>query len=123
MRVLQLLYPYLLEWIQKSIKIKIEFEKAKLSNYEEIYAVMQISAREIFRKNYHKELVDTFDRFYTDKTNTYTEKTWKNPNNHTVVAKDDDRIIGFIQLKVNKKNGTISHLYILPGYEGKSVGT
>ncbi len=123
MRVSQLLYPYLLELIQKSTKMKIEFEKAKLSNYEEIHTVMQISAREISRKNYHKELVDTFDKFYIDKTNDYIKRTLENPNNHTIVAKDDDRIIGFIQLKVNKKNGTISHFYILPGYEGKSVGT
>ncbi len=85
--------------------MKIEFEKAKLSNYEEIHTVMQISAREISRKNYHKELVDTFDKFYIDKTNDYIKRTLENPNNHTIVAKDDDRIIGFIQLKVNKKNG------------------
>lgn len=103
--------------------MKIEFEKAKLSNYAEIHGVMQTSAREISRKTYHKELVDTFDKFYIDKTSDYIKQTLENPNNHTIVAKDDDRIIGFIQVKVNKKNGTISHLYILPGYEGNSVGT
>ncbi len=103
--------------------MKIEFEKAKLSHHEEIQTVMQTSAREISRKAYHKELADTFDKFYIDKTSDYIKQTLENPNNHTIVAKDDDRIIGFIQLKVNKKNGTISHLYILPGYEGNSVGT
>ena len=103
--------------------MKIKFEKAKLSNYEEIHTVMQTSAREISRKTYDKELVNTFDKFYIDKTSDYIKQTLENPNNHTIVAKDDDRIIGFIQLKVNKKNGTISHLYILPGYERNSVGT
>ncbi len=112
-----------LKLIQKSITMKIEFEKAKLANYEEIHTVMQTSAREISRKTYHEKLVDTFDKFYIDKTEGYIKQTLENPNNHTIVAKDDDKIIGFIQLKVNKKSATISHLYILPGYEGNSVGT
>ena len=103
--------------------MKIEFEKAELLDYEEIHNVMQISAREISRKAYHKELVDTFDKFYIDKTIDYIKQTLENPDNHTIVAKDNNRIIGFIQLKVNKQNGTISHLYILPGYEGNTVGT
>ena len=103
--------------------MKIEFQKAKLSDYEEIHTVMQSSAREISRKAYDKELLDTFDKFYIDKTQVYIKQTLENPNNHTIVAKDNNRIIGFIQLKVNKQNGTISHLYILPGYEGNSVGT
>lgn len=103
--------------------MKIEFEKAKLSDYEEIHTVVQTSAREISRKAYHKELVDTFDKFYIDKTKDYIKQTLENPDNHTIVAKDNSRIIGFIQLKVNKQNGTISHLYILPGYERNSVGT
>lgn len=103
--------------------MKIEFEKAKFSNYEEIHTVMQTSARDISRKTYHKELVDAFDKFYIEKTIGYIKRTLEDPNNHTIVAKDEDRIIGFIQLKINKKNGTISHLYILPGYEGNAVGT
>ena len=103
--------------------MKIEFEKARLSDYEEIYSVMQTSAREISRKAYKKELVDAFDKFYIDKTKDYIKQTLENPDNHTIVAKDNNRIIGFIQLKVDKLNGTISHLYILPGYEGNSVGT
>ena len=103
--------------------MKIKFVNAKLSDYEEIHHVMQTSAREISRKAYQKELVDTFDRFYIDKTNNYIKQTLENPDNHTIVAKDKKRIIGFIQLNVNRQNGTISHLYILPGYEGNSVGT
>jgi N-acetylglutamate synthase-like GNAT family acetyltransferase len=103
--------------------MKIEFEKAKLSDYDEIHTVMQTSAREISRKAYHKELVDTFDEFYIDKTKDYIRQALENPDNYTIVEKYNDRIIGFIQLKVNKINGTISHLYILPGYEGNSVGT
>ena len=103
--------------------MKIEFEKAKLSDYEEIHTVMQTSAREISRKAYKEELVDTFDKFYIDKTKDYIKQTLENPDNYTIVAKDNNRIIGFIQLKVNKQNGTISHFYILPGYEGNSVGT
>ena len=108
---------------QKSIRMKIKFENAELSNYEDIHTVMQTSAREISRKAYQKELVDTFDKFYIDKTKDYIKQTLENPDNHTVVAKDQNRIIGFIQLKVNKQNATISHLYILPDYEGNSVGT
>ena len=103
--------------------MKIEYEKAKLSDYEEIHTVMQTSAREISRKAYHKDLVDTFDKFYIDKTRDYIKQTLENPDNHTVVAKDENRIIGFIQLKINLPNATISHLYILPDYEGNSVGT
>ena len=103
--------------------MKIEYEKAKLPDYEEIHTVMQTSARETSRKAYHKELVDTFDKFYIDKTKDYIKQTLENPDNHTIVAKDKNRIIGFIQLKVNKQNATISHLYILPDYEGNSVGT
>jgi N-acetylglutamate synthase-like GNAT family acetyltransferase len=103
--------------------MKIELEKAKSSDYEEVHTVMQTSAREISRKSYHNELVDTFDKFYIDKTKDYIKQTLENPDNYTIVAKDNSRIIGFIQLKVNKQNGTISHLYILPGYEGNSVGT
>jgi N-acetylglutamate synthase-like GNAT family acetyltransferase len=103
--------------------MKIEFEKAKLSDYEEIHNLMQTSAREISRKAYHKELVDTFDKFYIEKTIDYIKQTLENSYNHTIVAKDKNRVIGFIQLKINRPNGTISHLYILPGYEGNSVGT
>ena len=105
------------------MNMKIEFKKAKLSDYVEIHTVMQTSARDISRKAYHKKLVDTFNKFYIDKTKDYIKQTLENPDNHTIIAKDKNRIIGFIQLKVNKQNGTISHLYILPGYEGKSVGT
>ena len=103
--------------------MKIEFKKAKLSDYEEIHRVMQTSARKISRKAYHKDLVDTFDKFYVDKTKDYIKQTLENTHNHTIVAKDNYRIIGFIQLKVNKQICTISHLYVLPGYEGNSVGT
>lgn len=102
--------------------MKIKFQKAKLSDYADIHTVMQSSAREISRKAYGKALLDTFDVFYIDKTQGYIKQTLENPNNHTVVAKDDNRIIGFIQLNVSKQYGTISHLYILPGYEGNSVG-
>jgi len=103
--------------------MKIEFEIAKVSDYEEIHTVMQTSAREISRKAYCRELVDTFDKFYVDKTKAYIRQTLETPGNHTLVAKDKSRIVGFIQLKVNQQSGTISHLYILPGYEGNSVGT
>lgn len=103
--------------------MKTEFEKAKWSDYKEVYTVMQTSAREISRKAYPGELVDTFDKFYIDKTEDYIRQTLETPDNHTIVAKDNSRIIGFIQLKVTKQHGTISHLYILPGYEGNSVGT
>lgn len=103
--------------------MKIDYEKAKLSDYKEIYTVMQTSARELSRKAYNKKLVATFDKFYIDKTNAYIKRTLENPNNHTIVAKDGSRIIGFVQLKADKQNGTISHLYILPGYEGNSIGT
>ena len=103
--------------------MKIEYEKAKLADYEEIHTVMQTSARKISRKSYRKELVDTFDRFYIDKTMDYIKQTLENPDNHTLLAKDGNKVIGFIQLKVNIQNGTITHLYILPGYEGNSVGT
>ena len=101
----------------------IDYEKAKVSDYEEIHTVMQTSAREISRKAYRKELVDTFDNFYIDKTKDYIKQTLETPDTHTIVAKDESRIIGFIQLKVHLQQGTISHLYILPDYEGNSVGT
>ena len=113
----------MLELMCKTIFMNIEFEKAKLSDYKEIQIVMETSAREISRKSYHKEVVDTFDKFYVEKTTDYIKQTIENPNNHTILAKSGKRIIGFIQLKVNKQTGTISHLYILPGYEGNSVGT
>ena len=103
--------------------MKIEFEKAKVSDCEVIHNVMQTSARKISRKTYHKELVETFDNFYIEKTKNYIRQTLENPNNHTIVAKNKKQIIGFIQLKVNRHSGTISHLYILPGYEGNSLGT
>ena len=63
--------------------MKIEYEKAKLSDYEEIHTVMQTSAREISRKAYHKELVETFDKFYIDKTKDYIKQTLENPDNLT----------------------------------------
>ena len=113
---------YLYKWFN-AMNMKIEYENAKLSEYEEIHTVMQTSAREISRKSYQKKLVDTFDKFYIDKTKDYIKQTLENPDNHTIVAKDNNRIIGFIQLKVNQQNGIISHLYILPGYEGNSIGT
>ena len=103
--------------------MKIEYEKAKLQDYEEIHTVMQKSAREISRKSYRKELVDTFDKFYINKTKDYIQQTLENPDNYTIVAKHENKIIGFIQLKVNRQNASISHLYILPGYESNSVGT
>ena len=113
----------LIELFSNVINMKIEYEKARLQDYEEIHTVMQTSAREISRKSYRNELVNTFDKFYIDKTKDYMKQTLENPYNHTIVAKDGDRIIGFIQLKVTMQNATISHLYVLPGYEGNSVGT
>ena len=103
--------------------MKIDYEKAKLSDYEEIYTVMQTSARELSRKAYSDQLKDTFDKFYIDKTPDYIRQTLENQHSYTIVAKNYNRIIGFIQLKFHGKIGNISHLYILPGYEGNSIGT
>lgn len=102
--------------------MEIDFEKAKLSDCDEIHNVMHTSAQEISRKAYHNELAVAFDDFYADKTVGYVMATLKDPDNYTLVAKDKNRIIGFIQLKASRQHGTISHLYILPGYEGNSVG-
>lgn len=103
--------------------MRIDYEKAKLSDFEEIYTVMQTSARELSRKAYDDDLLSTFDKFYIDKTPGYISQTLENHHNHTIVAKDNNKIIGFIQLKSHNDIGNISHLYILPGYEGNSVGT
>ena len=103
--------------------MKINYEKAKLPDYEEIFTVMQTSARKLARKAYSDQLKDIFDKFYSGKTPDYIRQTLKNQHSYTMVAKDNNRIVGFIQLKVSKQKGTISHLYILPGYEGNSVGT
>lgn len=103
--------------------MNIEFEKAKKSDYKEIHAVMQSSANEISRKAYHDEVRKIFDRFYRNRTSDYIKKTLEDPNKHTALAKSDKKIIGFIQLEAINKSGTISHLYILPGFEGNSVGT
>ena len=101
----------------------IHYEKAKLSDYEEIYSVMQTSARELSRKAYSNQLRDTFDKFYIDKTPDYIRQTLNNQHSYTIVAKNKNKIIGFIQLKFHNKIGNVSHLYILPGYEGNSIGT
>lgn len=103
--------------------MKFNYEKAKLSDYEEIYNVMQTSARKLSRKAYNDQLRDTFDNFYADKTPDYIRQTLKNRHNHTIVAKNNNIIIGFIQLKLSNQIGHVSHLYILPGYEGQSIGT
>ena len=103
--------------------MNIEFEKAKSSDYKEIHTVMQTSAREISSKAYHEDVRRIFDKFYSDRTPEYLKQTLENPNNHTLLAKSDNRIIGFIQLEIYNKTGTISHLYILPGFEGNSIGT
>ncbi len=101
----------------------IEFEKAKLSDYKEIQDVMQASAQQISSKAYHDEVRKIFDKFYSDRTPEYIKQTLENPNNHTLLAKSNNRIIGFVQLEIHNKTGTISHLYILPGFEGNSIGT
>lgn len=103
--------------------MKIGYESAKLSDYEEIFTVMQSSARELSRKAYNDQLQDTFDKFYVDKTPDYVRQTLKDRYSYTVVAKNDNRIVGFIQLKYHNNIGNLSHLYILPGYEGNSIGT
>lgn len=103
--------------------MKIDYKKAKLSDYEEIYTVMQTSARELSRKAYSDQLKDTFDKFYIDKTPNYIRQTLVNQNSYTIVAKDNYKIIGFIQVKFHDNIGNISHLYIMPGYEGNSIGT
>ena len=103
--------------------MKIEYEKAKLSDYEEIYTVMQTSARELSRKAYSGQLKNTFDKFYIDKTPDYIRQTLESQHSYTIVAKDNNRIIGFIQIKFHDKLGNVSHLYILPGYEGNLIGT
>ena len=103
--------------------MKIDYEKAKLSDYEEIYTVMQTSARELSRKAYNDQLKDIFDKFYVDKTPDYIKQTLENQHSYTLVAKNNNKIIGFIQLKLRNKIGNVSHLYILPGYEGQSIGT
>jgi len=109
--------------LKLEIYMKIEYEKAKLSDAEEIYTVMQTSARVLSRKAYSGQLKDTFDKFYVDKTPDYIRKIMENQHSYTLVAKNSDRIVGFIQLKFHHKVGNVSHLYILPGYEGKSIGT
>jgi ribosomal protein S18 acetylase RimI-like enzyme len=103
--------------------MKIDYEKAKPSDFEEIYTVMQTSARELSRKAYNDQLIDTFDKFYIDKTPDYIKQTLENQHSYTIVAKNNNKIIGFIQLKVHNRIGNVSHLYILPGYNGNSIGT
>jgi ribosomal protein S18 acetylase RimI-like enzyme len=103
--------------------MNIEFEKAKSSDYKEIHAVMHASAREISRKSYHEEVRKIFDKFYNDRTSDYIKQTLENPNNLTLLAKSDNRIIGYIQLENHNTIGTINHFYILPGFEGNSIGT
>lgn len=103
--------------------MRIDYEKAKLSDCEEICTVMQTSARELSRKAYSDQLKDTFDKFYIDKTLDYIRKTLENQHSYTIVAKKTNKIIGFIQLKFHHNIGNVSHLYILPGYEGNSIGT
>ena len=103
--------------------MKIAYVKARLSDYEEIYTVMQTSARELSRKAYSDQLKDAFDKFYIDKTPDYIRQTLENQHSYTIVAKNKNRIIGFIQIKFHNKIGHVSHLYILPGYEGNSIGT
>ena len=103
--------------------MNIDFEKAKPSDYKEIHTVMQTSAREISSKAYHEDVRRIFDKFYSDITPEYLKQTLENPNNQTLLAKSDDRIIGFIQLEIYNKTGTVSRLYVLPGFEGNSIGT
>lgn len=103
--------------------MKIDYEKAKISDHEELYHVMQISARELSRNAYNNQLRDIFDKFYTEKKPDYIRQTLKNQNNHTIVAKNNEKIVGFIQLNVHHKIGILNHLYILPGYEGNLIGT
>jgi len=103
--------------------MEIEYERAKLSDYEEIYAVMQTSARELSRQAYSDQLKGTFDKFYLDITPKYIRQTLENQHSYTLVAKNKNKIVGFIQLKFHNKIGNVSHLYILPGYEGNAIGT
>ena len=103
--------------------MKIDYEKAQPSDFEEIYTVMQTSARELSRKAYNDHLIDTFDKFYIDKTSDYIRRTLENQHSYTIVAKDNSKIIGFIQLRIHNRIGNVSHLYILPGYNGNSIGT
>ncbi len=103
--------------------MKIDYKEAKRTDSEEIYTVMQTSARELSRKAYSDQLKDTFDKFYIDKTPDYIRQTLENQHSYTIVAKNNNRIIGFIQIKFQNKTGNVSHLYILPGYEGNSIGT
>ena len=103
--------------------MEIIYEKAKVSDCKEIYNVMQTSAREISRKAYSDQLRHTFDNFYVDKTPDYIRRTLEDPHCYTIVAKNNDKIVGFIQLKLSNKIGNVTHLYILPGYEGQSIGS
>ncbi len=103
--------------------MKINYQKAEPSDNEEIHTVMQTSARELSRKAYDGQLKDTFDKFYVDITPDYIKQTLENQQSYTIVAKTNNKIIGFIQLKLGSNIGNVSHLYILPGYEGNSIGT
>ena len=103
--------------------MNIKFEKPNPSDYNEIHNVMKISANEISRKAYHNEVRIIFDNYYYDRNPEYIKQTLEDSNNYTMVAKSDERIIGFIQLEVKNDTGTIRFLYILPGFEGKSVGS
>ncbi len=104
-------------------KMNINFETAKLSDCNEIHNVMVISANEISRKAYDNEVRKIFHNFYKDREPEYIKKTLEDPNNFTISAKSDGRIIGFIQLEIKNDTGTISFLYMLPGFENKSVGS
>ena len=88
--------------------MKINYEKAKLSDFEEIYNVMQTSARRLSRKAYNGQLKDTFDKFYVDKTPDYIRQTLENQDSYTVVAKNNNKIIGFIQLITSNNVGNLT---------------
>ena len=89
----------------------------------EIHTVMQTSARELSRKAYNDRLKDTFDKFYVNKTPNYIRQTLEKKHSYTIIAKNNNRIIGFIQMKFNNNIGNVNYLYVLPGYEGNSIGT
>ena len=103
--------------------MNINFEKAKITDFVEIHDVMQISANEISKKDYHNEVRKIFNQYYNARKPEYIKQTLEDPNNFTIVAKSGEKIIGFIQLETKNEIGTINFLYMLPGFEGKSIGT
>jgi ribosomal protein S18 acetylase RimI-like enzyme len=70
-----------------------------------------------------KEDIEEKTRLWSQQGNERIVKLIQKPNTHTWVAKDGNKVVGFIGIKKTDKANIIDALHVLPNYQNQGIGT